>query len=157
MSAERILVVDDDVSTRNLLKEHLSNLGYEVTSASNGEEALEKYVPEMFDCIISDLFMPKIDGMELLKKIRQIDREVFFLMITGYPSIDGAVNAIKEGAYDYVTKPFQLEDFRVKVERALSAKRMRKSFKTTKGLLWGFILSIPLWLILGIILGIVWK
>ena len=56
----------------------------------------------MFDCVISDLMMPKIDGMELLKRIRMQDSQVCFLMITGFPNIDSAVNAIKEGAYDYV-------------------------------------------------------
>jgi DNA-binding NtrC family response regulator len=78
-------------------------------------------------------------------------------MITGYPSVDDAVNAIKEGAYDYLVKPIHLEDIRIKVERALAARKTEKSLKSMTGLLWGVILSIPIWLILGIVLGIVWK
>ncbi len=77
-------------------------------------------------------------------------------MITGHPSIDIAVNAIKEGAYD-LTKPVHLEDIRIKVERALSTKKTEKTLKSMTGLLWGVILSIPIWLILGIMLGFVWN
>ncbi len=157
MSTGRILVVDDDESTRSLLNDYLVGFGHEVVTAGNGEEALRKFSPGEFDCIISDLFMPKVDGLELLKRIRMQDKFIQFLMITGYPTIDGAINAVKEGAYDYVTKPFHEEDIRVKVERALDARKTAGSLKTMTGLFWALILSIPIWLILGIILGIVWK
>ena len=157
MSTGRILVVDDDEAIRSVLNDYLVALGYDVTMAIDGEDALKKFIPGVFDCVISDLMMPKITGLDLVKMIRTHDKKVFFVMITGYPSIDSAVNAIKEGAYDYLIKPFHMEDIRIKVERAISSRKMENSLKSMTGLLWGVILSIPIWLILGIVLGIVWK
>jgi two-component system, NtrC family, response regulator PilR len=157
MNAGRILVVDDDESTRSMLHDYLESLGHGVTTANDGEEALRKFTPGSFDCVISDLLMPKIDGIELLKRIKMQDKKVFLIMITGYPSIDNAVDAIKEGAYDYMIKPFNIEDIRIKVERALNARKTEKSLRSMNGLLWALILSIPIWLILGTILGLVWN
>ena len=157
MNTGRILVVDDDDAIRSLMNDYLVTLGYEVTTAVDGQDALNKFIPGVFDCVISDLMMPKVSGLELLKQIKNQDKEVFVIMITGYPSIDNAVNAIKEGAYDYLVKPVHLEDIRIKVERALSTRKTEKSLKSMTGLLWGVILSIPIWLILGIVLGFVWK
>lgn len=115
MSTGRILVVDDDEAIRSVLNDYLVALGYDVTMAIDGEDALKKFIPGVFDCVISDLMMPKITGLDLVM-IRTHDKKVFFVMITGYPSIDSAVNAIKEGAYDYLIKPFHMEDIRIKVE-----------------------------------------
>ena len=157
MNTGRILVVDDEETIRSLLDDYLVSLGYVVTTANDGEDALKKFIPGVFDCVITDLTMPKITGLELLKKIKMQDKKVFVIMITGYPSMDSGVNAIKEGSYDYLVKPVHLEDIRIKLERALSTRKAEKSLKSMSGLLWGMILSIPIWLILGIVLGIVWK
>ena len=78
-------------------------------------------------------------------------------MMTGHPSVETALDAIKAGAYDYITKPVSLEDVRFKIERAMRMRGVEKSLKTASGLLWAVIISIPVWLALGIILGIVWK
>jgi DNA-binding NtrC family response regulator len=134
MKTGHILVVDDDESTRSLLSEYFTQLGYEVKTADDGEDALKKFIPGAFDCIISDLFMPTIDGIELLKKIRKEDQEVFFVMITGHPAIDSAVNAIKEGAFE----------MRMKVERALSVKKTEASLKRVKGLFMSVIILLPI-------------
>jgi DNA-binding NtrC family response regulator len=91
--------------------------------------------------------MPTIDGIELLKKIRKEDQEVFFVMITGHPAIDSAVNAIKEGA----------DDMRMKVERALSVKKTEASLKRVKGLFMSVIILLPILTSLGILFGIFWK
>jgi DNA-binding NtrC family response regulator len=152
-----ILVVDDEESVRSVLKEYLTSVGYVVVTADSGEDALKKFVPGKFDSVISDLMMPKMDGMELLKQIRQKDAKVVFLMITGYPSIESAIEAMKAGAYDYITKPFKFEDVNIKLDRALYARNLEKSLKKVNGLMWGLIISIPIWLILGIILGLVWR
>ena len=152
-----ILVVDDEESVRSVLKEYLTGVGYVVVTADSGEDALQKFVPGKFDSVISDLMMPKMDGMELLKQIKEKDTKVVFLMITGYPSIEGAIEAIKAGAYDYVTKPFKFEDVQIKLDRALYAGNLEKSLKKVNGLMWGLIISIPIWLILGIVLGLVWR
>jgi DNA-binding NtrC family response regulator len=157
MRVGRILVADDDDTIRTTLEDYFTLLGYDVVTAYDGEDALNKFVPGEFDCIISDLMMPRIDGLELLKKVKLQHKKVMFLMMTGYPSIDNAVNAMKHGAYDYVTKPIVMEDLRIKVDRMLNAKRTEDSLKTITNLFWSLIISIPVWLVLGIILGLVWK
>lgn len=157
MKAARILVVDDEEATRETLRDYFAGRGYEVATARNGTDALGQFTPGAFDCIISDLFMPEIDGLELLKRIRAEDREVFFLMITGFPGLDSAVNAMKEGAYDYIVKPFHMEDMRLKVERALHVKKTEASLRHVKGLFMTFVVLIPVLVSLGILFGIFWK
>ncbi len=104
--AERILVVDDDKGVREALSEFLLSLGYTVVMAENGEEALNQYRKGDFDVIMADLIMPNMDGMELLRRIRDIKNdEVIFLMITGHPSIGTAVEAINRGADDILPNP----------------------------------------------------
>jgi DNA-binding NtrC family response regulator len=157
MVAARILIVDDDEAIRELLKEFFQGLGYEMTSAANGSEALTVINQHDFDCIISDHIMPDMNGLELLEQIRELGKKVPFLMITGYPTIETAVEVMKRGAYDYITKPLQLEDVRIKIERALHTKGLEKSLKKLSGIAWAILISIPIWLILGIILGKIWR
>lgn len=157
MDRGRILVVDDEEEVRRLLVEFLTRLQYEVESAADGEEALQKFSREEFDLVISDRVMPKMDGLALLKEIKARDPRAIFLMITGYPTIETTVEAMKAGAYDYVPKPFQLEDVQLRIERALEKRRLRQSLRTMKGLIWGLVLSIPVWLILGVLFAFFWK
>jgi two-component system response regulator AtoC len=152
-----ILIVDDDELILSMLTGFFAQLEFEVTTASNGEDALSKYVPGKFDLVISDLMMPDVDGLSLLKRLTTIDNRVLFFLITGYPTLETAVDAIKNGAYDYVVKPFNLEDLKFKVERALLNRRLKESLKKTSGMLWALLISVPIWLILGIVLGIIWK
>jgi two-component system response regulator PilR (NtrC family) len=153
----RVLVVDDEENIREVLSNYLESMNYEVQTAEDGQDALDKYRKGDFDLIISDLLMPNIDGLELLKRIRNIDKEVIFLMITGYPSIETAVDAIKKGAYDYITKPFHMEDVKLRIERAFEKRSLKERLKTVQGLMWALLFSIPLWLILGIILAAIIK
>ena len=156
MITARILIVDDDEAIRELLKEFFQGLGYEMSTAVNGSEALTVISQHDSDCIISDYVMPDMNGLELLERLREQGKEVPFLMITGYPTIEIAVEVMKRGAYDYITKPLQLEDVRIKVERALHTKGLEKSLKKLSGIAWAILISIPIWLILGIILGKIW-
>ena len=156
--AERILVVDDDAGVREALSEFLLSLGYGVVAVENGEDALAEYGKGDFDVVMADLIMPNIDGMELLRQIRETkNNEVIFLMITGHPSISTAVEAINRGADDYITKPFHLEDVKLRISKALEKQTLKGRLKTAQGLAWGLMLSIPLWLLLGIILVILFK
>ena len=156
--AERILVVDDDAGVREALSEFLLSLGYVVVAVESGEDALAEYGKGDFDVVIADLIMPNMDGMELLRRIREIkNNEVIFLMITGHPSISTAVEAINRGADDYITKPFHLEDVKLRISKALEKQTLKGRLKTAQGLAWGLMLSIPLWLLLGIILVILFK
>jgi two-component system, NtrC family, response regulator AtoC len=154
---KNILIVDDDELILSMLKGFFTQLGYEVAAAVNGEDALSKYAPGRFDLVVSDLMMPDMDGLTLLKNLMAIDDKVLFILITGYPTIETAIDTIKSGAYDYVVKPFNLEDLKFKVERALLTKQLRDSLKKTSGVLWALLISVPIWLILGIVLGIIWK
>ncbi len=157
MAGERLLVVDDEGQIRRIFEDYFASLGYTIQTAESGKEALKKVSPDGFDCVLCDLMMPEMDGMEFLRAFREKDKKSVFFLMTGYPSIESAISAIKLGAYDYVTKPLNLEDVRIKIERAIHLKGVEKSLQKAHGLLWAVLISVPLWLILGVILGIVWR
>ena len=107
----KILVVDDEKIKRVTLADDLATQGHEVVTAADGEEALEKLAAGPFDVVVTDLKMPKLDGIELLKRIKQGPRaEIEVIMMTAYGSIPVAVEAVKLGAFDFLTKPFRNED-----------------------------------------------
>jgi two-component system response regulator PilR (NtrC family) len=94
-----------------------------------------------------------MDGLELLGEIRKMDPEAIFIMITGYPSINSAMEAMKRGAKDYVTKPFNIDEIGLKMERVLLERSLKGRLRNVQGLIWALVISIPVWLILGIILA----
>lgn len=157
MGLGQILVVDDEEHVRELLRLFFTDNGFGVETAIDGEDALRKFIPDKFDCIISDFSMPGRNGLDILQAIRTRDKKVVFLMITGYPTLDNAIKAIKEGATDYITKPFNLEDIKFKVLRALEAQKTKDSLKKVTGLFWALIISIPIWLTLGVMAGLIWN
>ncbi len=103
----KIMVVDDEESMRDALKQLLKREGYTVGVAENAAAAIKKFKKENHDLVVSDIMMPEIDGIELLKRLKKISQDVIVILITGYASIDSAVQAIKIGAEDYFTKPFK--------------------------------------------------
>ncbi|MGD8389072.1 MAG: response regulator [Desulfobacteraceae bacterium] len=115
----KILVVDDDAKLAANLLEYLSRLGYRAEAAHNGKEALELYAQGDFTVVVTDLMMPEMDGMELLSSIRKVDPDALVIMLTGYGTIESAVNAIKAGAFDYITKPLKLQEIEVTIQRAM--------------------------------------
>jgi DNA-binding NtrC family response regulator len=156
MAIARLLVVDDEKDIRWLFEDYFSRIGYDVVTAESGQDALDKFVPGEFDCVLSDMVMSGMTGMDVLRELRVRDEKILFLMMTGYPSLEDAINAMKHGAYDYITKPLNLEDVRIKIERGLHTKGVEKSLKKISGLFWALMISIPIWLILGIVVGWVW-
>lgn len=151
--ARHVLVVDDEEEVRDTLHNVLKSLDYIPYTAEGGEQALLILKDNPIDVILSDLYMPEMDGIELLKKVKAQDTKAIFIMITAHPTIETAVEAIKKGAYDYLTKPFHIEEVRLKINRAIEKKGLAHSLKTANGIIWALLISIPIWLVLGIILA----
>lgn len=105
----RVLVVDDEPDARELLQEFLTGKGYEVLTASDGEEALQRVKAERPHLIFLDVRMPKMDGLEVLKRVREIDQEVGVIMVTAVKEEDIGRQALQLGAFDYITKPLDLK------------------------------------------------
>jgi DNA-binding NtrC family response regulator len=112
MEVAKILVVDDEPSILKLLKEALTQWGYQVACVGTGSEALEAIRTELFDAAITDIRMPEMSGLELLREIKRHDESIEVVVMTGYPTIASAVEALKEGAYDYLSKPLILDELR---------------------------------------------
>jgi DNA-binding NtrC family response regulator len=120
----RVLVVDDDEITCNLLEEVLSKEGYAVQKALNGRQAIDQGEKQTYDVVLTDIKMAGADGMEVLRAYRQKSPETIIIMMTAFGSIETAIRAIKEGAFDYVSKPFKLEEIKFTIQRALEQKRL---------------------------------
>jgi len=150
---KRVLVVDDDPSILDILGQYMRIIGLEAVFVSSGESALKEFKKGEFDIVISDIKMANMDGLTLLSEIKKIDYDVAFIIITGYPSIESVMEAMKKGAIDYLVKPFQFDEIKLKIERALIEKEMNKQLKSNQGIIWSLIISIPVWLVLGIILA----
>jgi DNA-binding NtrC family response regulator len=112
MEVAKILVVDDEPSILKLLKEALTQWGYQVVCVGTGSEALEAIRTELFDAAITDIRMPEMSGLDLLREIKRHDDSIEVVVMTGYPTIASAVEALKEGAYDYLSKPLILDELR---------------------------------------------
>lgn len=120
----KILITDDDMDLRELLTEAVKNWGYDVSVARDGDEALRKLRMERFDIVITDLMMPGMDGLALLQKIKDLDKEILVIIITGYATIETAVKAIESGAYDYIAKPFRLDELMIVIKNACERLRL---------------------------------
>jgi len=125
MEMAKILVVDDEPSILRLLQEALTQWGYQVKCASSGTDAIEAVRGEMFDAVLTDIRMPEMSGLELLKEIKRHDESIEIVMMTGYPTITSAVEALKEGAYDYLSKPVILDELRHLMVRMMERRFLR--------------------------------
>jgi len=125
MSKKTILVVDDDAFIRKLLSEFLTKQGYKVLLAESGEKALEILEPGTVQVALIDLKMPGMDGVQTMKGIKTRDAGVLIILMTGYPSIESAVEALRSSAYDYVIKPFKLNELKTTIERAINEQTIR--------------------------------
>ncbi|TKB76808.1 MAG: sigma-54-dependent Fis family transcriptional regulator, partial [Nitrospira sp.] len=121
---EKILIVDDEKSMRDVLAIMLTRAGYAVTEAADGEEAIGHIQKDIFDLVITDLRMPTIDGLDVLKAVKDASPGTVVLMMTAYASPESAVEAMKRGAFDYVTKPFQIDEVQLIIRNALEQRRL---------------------------------
>ncbi|WP_337287488.1 sigma-54 dependent transcriptional regulator [Candidatus Methylomirabilis sp.] len=124
--ATRALVVDDERPIRLLMEKELPRAGYTVTCVGSGEEALGQLRAREFDVVLLDLKMPGIGGMETLRRIRGSGTTAEIVILTGHPDVESAINAMKLGAYDYLTKPFKLSELEEVLRRAAERKRLRQ-------------------------------
>ncbi len=131
-SKAKILVVDDEISIIEVLKALLKREGYHVKTACNAEEALEALHKEKFDLMISDIRMSPIDGLKLLDRSREIQSHLAVIMMTAYAAVETAVDAMKRGAFDYICKPFKVDELLLTVERALSYEHVLVENETLK-------------------------
>lgn len=125
MALSKILVVDDEESIREFFQIMLKREGYEVFTAANGKEGLEHLKKNPVDLIISDIQMPELSGLELLSKVREIDPEMVVMMITAFGSTEIAVEAMKRGAYDYIQKPFKIDEVKIIIRQALEKRSLK--------------------------------
>ncbi|MFC2014838.1 HD domain-containing phosphohydrolase [Chloroflexota bacterium] len=120
----RILIVDDEQVIRDVLYEELSELGYQCSTVSNGYDALARLTAENFDVVLLDIKMPGISGLEVLAKVRSNHLDTAIIILTAVNDVDTAVKAMKQGAYDYICKPFDLGDIAVSISRTVEQKRL---------------------------------
>ena len=118
--SKTVLLADDDENLRRVLEFQLAEAGYKVLSAADGTEALDLFTDGDTDCVITDLRMPKLSGLELLEKIKGLNPELPVIVITAFGEVETAVAAVKAGAFDYINKPFNRDDILLTLERALN-------------------------------------
>jgi len=123
---KHILIVDDETSICEILGQFLQKKGYTVTTAESAENALNLMSAIAVDLVVTDIKMPGLSGVELLRKIKDKYSTIPVLITTGFPTLDSAIDALKSGASDYLTKPFHLEEISEKVKKALDRKQLEE-------------------------------
>ena len=149
-SDSKILIIDDDEIIVELLSDYLTRLGYRPVSAFCGKDGLALFEQGGIQLVLLDLNLPDVDGMDLLQTLTHADRSVPIIMITGAGTIEKAVEAIKTGAYDFIAKPFELSSLEVIMSRALERYALIRQRGVFKGLALALLVSIPIWLVLGV-------
>ncbi len=127
---ERILIVDDEEMICNLVARRLAKEGYSCSTAHNGKEALSLFLKNSFSLIISDMKMPEMDGLELLKRVKVVNSKMMVIMITAYADVDVAVEAMRLGAFDFIMKPIDLNLVVHSIRNALGRKRLEEELDT---------------------------
>ena len=124
MASERILIVDDEDGMRRLLSRVLTREGYDTVAVGSGAEALRLVANERFDLVVTDIKMPEMDGLQLLEELKEYEPSLLVIVITAYGTIENAVQALRSGAYDYIAKPFENDEIRLTVAKALERERL---------------------------------
>ncbi|MBZ0181468.1 MAG: sigma-54 dependent transcriptional regulator [Melioribacteraceae bacterium] len=125
----KVLVVDDEKAIRDSLKIILEDEGYFADTAGDGEEALQKIKEQNFDIVISDIKMPKLDGMQLLDQVSKLSPDTFFIIMTAFASVNTAIDALRKGAFDYQIKPVEFDDLLIRIKRLISYKKLSSENK----------------------------
>ncbi|MBN1520981.1 MAG: diguanylate cyclase [Candidatus Aureabacteria bacterium] len=128
----RILIVDDEEIMRSFLADVLTDEGYETDIADNGEQGIEKIKEGQFQLVITDVKMPGVSGIDVLKAAKDIDKNIDVIIMTGYASVNTAVESMKLGAVDYITKPFNIDQIKMIVERTIEKRRMTRQIEEGK-------------------------
>lgn len=121
-----ILIVDDDKSHRNMLKTLLSKWGYALDEADDGQAAIDMVSKQPYDLVLMDIRMIKVSGLAALREIKAINPAIPVIIMTAFSSVESAVDALKNGAYDYLTKPFDFEKLKLTIRRSLEHTRLEK-------------------------------
>jgi two-component system response regulator PilR (NtrC family) len=149
---DHILVVDDEEMIRDLMAETLDRWGYNSLTACDGQEAIEKAKGRKIDLVLTDLKMPRKDGIELVQELKELNPDTSAILFTGYGSIDNAVDAFKAGVADYLLKPVDMAELHSKIEDALHEQKAIRSKSPIYSINFAVLISIPIWMILAIIL-----
>ncbi|MCI0568234.1 MAG: sigma-54 dependent transcriptional regulator [Acidobacteria bacterium] len=121
---KNILIAEDEGTLREGLSQAFSESGFKVVQAASGREAIEKMERQVFDLVVTDMKMPGGDGMDVLRRARNANEDTPVIIMTAFGTVEGAVEAIKQGAYDYIQKPFSIDELEVKIQRALEHRRL---------------------------------
>jgi len=128
----RILVIEDEKSMREVLKILLEEEAYDVTTASDGDKGMEFISRDIFDLVITDIKMPRADGFKVLNKVKEISPDTIVIMITAFGTTESAIEAMKQGAYDYIHKPFKIDEIRLVVKKAFEKKKLSEEVSLLK-------------------------
>ncbi|MGH7263993.1 MAG: sigma-54-dependent transcriptional regulator [Candidatus Rokuibacteriota bacterium] len=128
----KVLIVEDEERMRSLFEDVLTMLGYDVATASTGAEALALVQTQLFDTVLCDIRLPEMDGLELLREIKRHDSSVEVVMVTGFPAVNTAVEALKLGAYDYLAKPVRLEELRHLMDHLTERRLLRQEVSSLR-------------------------
>ena len=126
MRIEKILLIDDSKEILETLSEYLRGEGYEVDTSSNGASGILMIEKKFYDIVLTDMMMPGVDGMEVLKYIKANSPESLCIVLTGYGTIKNAVEAIKSGAFDYLAKPVKLDEIQIALQRAIEHRNLKR-------------------------------
>jgi len=133
MSKLRLLIAEDDEALAALLEEYLSEGEYDISVCHRGDDALEKIKQEHFDIVLTDVVMPGADGLTVLAEANKDPIKTLVILMTGYSGIEDALHAVEQGAYDFVSKPFQLPEIRVRLDNAARYQTLLRQFQAVSG------------------------
>jgi len=122
----RILVVDDEESLRFFLTKGLRKAGYEVEAMADGRSAIERLSHMSFDVVLTDIVMPDVSGLDVLGAVHEMDKDSVVILMTGHGTVENAIDALRLGAFDYLTKPFELKELLVTVDRGLDRRTVER-------------------------------